>query len=205
MSKAAPKRRVSCRVCSSPHRHEIEAARVAGVSLDAIEAKWGVERSAVWRHCRNHMTASDRAAYLADIPLAEVAERAAKEGGSLLQYLSLIRSTVISQMLVAAQANDGHRTAVLAGRATEVLGVIGKLSGQLSDLRNLTVNNTVTFVNSPAFAKLQAMLLDRLKAHPAALAAVVDGLRELEAEEDVSGAGQPPMLTISPAAIHAHG
>ena len=30
----------------------------------------------------NHVTEEDSASYLADVPLAEVAERAAKEGGS---------------------------------------------------------------------------------------------------------------------------
>lgn len=202
MTKPGRKPRASCLVCKSAHKHEIEAARVAGVSLDAIAQKYGVDRHAVWRHCRNHMSASDRAAYLADIDLAEVAERAAKEGGSVLHYLSLIRSTLVSQMLVAAGCNDGHRTAALAGRAVEALTTIAKLSGELSDLRNLTVNNSVTFINSPAFAKLEAMLLDRLTAHPAALAAVVDGLRELEQEDEAADARRPPMITLPPANVH---
>jgi hypothetical protein len=197
VSKPGRKPRASCIVCRHPHRHEIEAARVAGVSLDAIATKWGVDRSAVWRHCRNHLKASDRAQYLADIPLAEAAEAAAKQGGSILSYLALVRSTVTQQMLIAAGANDGHRTAALAGRAVEVLTAIGKFSGQLSELRSLTVNNSVTFINSPAFTKLEAMLLDRLKAHPAALAAVVEGLRQLEEADEAADAQRAPMIALT--------
>ena len=203
MRKPAAKSRKSCHVCSSPHRHEIEAARVAGCSLDAIAAKYAISRDAVWRHCSRHVTESAKAAYLADVPLAEVAERAAKEGGSILSYLALVRATVTGQMLLAAQTNDGHRVAVLAGRAIECLTTIGKFSGELSELRSLTVNNSVTFINSPAFTRLEAMLLDRLKAHPAALAAVLDGLSDLEAEDDGGEARRPPLICLQPEAAHA--
>ena len=202
MRKPAAKSRKSCHVCSSPHRHEIEAARVAGCSLDAIAAKYAISRDAVWRHCSRHVTESAKAAYLADVPLAEVAERAAKEGGSILSYLALVRATVTGQMLLAAQTNDGHRVAVLAGRAIECLTTIGKFSGELSELRTLNVSNNVAFVSSPAFAKLEAMLLDRLKRHPAALAAVVEGLRELEGDDGASDARRPPMITLPAGGVH---
>ena len=202
MRKAAVKGRKSCLVCSSPHRHEIEAARVAGCSLDAIAAKYAISRDAVWRHCSRHVTESAKAAYLADVPLAEVAERAAKEGGSILSYLALVRATVTGQMLLAAQTNDGHRVAVLAGRAIECLTTIGKFSGELSELRTLNVTNNVAFVSSPAFTRLERMLLDRLKSHPAALAAVLDGLSDLEAEDDGGEARRPPMITLPAGGAH---
>lgn len=194
--KPAAKTRKSCHVCSSPQRHEIEAARVAGCSLDAIAAKHGISRDAVWRHCSRHVSESAKAAYLADVPLAEVAERAAKEGGSILHYLALIRSTVTGQMLLAAQTNDGHRVAVLAGRAIECLTTIGKFSGELSELRSLTLNqNSVTLINAPAFARLEAMLVERLMPHPDALRAVLEGLGELHESP------AQPALTIE--GVHA--
>lgn len=203
MTKAAVKTRKSCRVCSHPLRHEIEAARVAGCSLDAIAAKFGVHRDSVWRHQTNYVSAAQKASYLADVDIADVAAKAAKIGGSVIDGLALIRATVLQQMLLAAQCGDGHRTAVLAGRATEVSLAIGKFSGELSELRSLTVNNNVNFVNSPAFTRLERMLLDRLKRHPAALAEVLEGLAELEGEEGGSERRQPPMITVEAANSHA--
>jgi hypothetical protein len=198
--------RKGCRVCGHAHRHEIEMSRVAGVGLEALSAKYGVSTDSVWRHCRNHLSEDERALYLADAPLAEIAERAAKEGGSLLSYFALVRSTVISQMLLASSSNDGHRTAVLAGRAVEVLREIGRLTGELSKINSLTINNnSAVFINSPIFAELEAMLISKLSDFPEALAAVVDGLRTLEAasgSEDVPGS--PDRLLIE-GNLHAAG
>jgi hypothetical protein len=91
---------------------------VAGCSLEALSGRYATaehpaHRSSIHRHVRDHVTEANRASYLADIPLQELA-------------------TVVSQMLIASGANDGNRTAVLAGRAVEVLREIGHLSGELS-------------------------------------------------------------------------
>jgi hypothetical protein len=99
-----------CTVCSHPERHLIEMARVAGASFSAIGEKFKIHRDAVFRHCRDHLDETARASYLADIPLTELAERANKESLSLIDYLALVRSTVLQQMLVASGVNDGHRT-----------------------------------------------------------------------------------------------
>src|SRR5271154_1358413 len=128
-----------CSICKHPSRHEIEMAHVAGCSLEAIAQKFGTDahplhRASVHRHVKRHIDDTLRASLLADVPLAELSARAAKEGVSLLDYFALIRSTVISQMLIASGTNDGNRTAVLAGRAVEVLREIGRLSGELSKI-----------------------------------------------------------------------
>jgi hypothetical protein len=138
-----------------------------------------------------------KAGYLADIPISEIAERAAKEGGSLLSYLSLVRTAVFQQLMLAGSVNDGHRVAALAGRATEVLREMGRVTGELSSIGSLTVHNNATvFVNSPAFAKLEVMLLDRLRGYPDALREVVAGLRELEGTDEPPDGEGPPMITI---------
>ncbi len=172
--------------------------RVSGCSLDAIAAKIdGVHRDALWRHMQKHVSIEARSLYLADVPLAEVAERAAKEGGSLLNYLALVRSSVIQQLVLAASVNDGHRVAVLAGRATEVLREIGRITGELSAIGSLTVNNnTAVFVNSAAFARLEAMLLDRLRGFPDALREVVAGLREIEADDEPADSRGHSLITL---------
>lgn len=172
--------------------------RVAGASLDAIAVKYDVKRDAIWRHMQKHVSDAARSLHLSGVPIAEMAEKAAKEGTSLLNYFGLLRSVVIQQMMLAASINDGHRTAVLAGRAVEVLREIGRLTGELSKIGNLTVNNNATiFMNSPLFADLEAMLLDRLRAYPEALRAVVDGLRELDVKLAPSDDdGSPRSMTI---------
>jgi hypothetical protein len=139
---ATNKRKVStprCSICRHPDRHAIEMAHVAGCSLEAIAQKFGTDahplhRALVHRHVKRHIDDTLRASLLADVPLAELSARAAKEGVSLLDYFSLVRNTVIDQMLIASGANDGSRTAVLAGRAVEVLREIGRLSGELSKI-----------------------------------------------------------------------
>lgn len=171
-------------------------ARVAGASFEAIGAKFNVHKDAVWRHCRDHLDEAARASYLADIPLAELAERANAESMSLLDYLGLVRSTLLQQMLVASGVNDGHRTAVLAGRTVEVLKEIGKITGELRGLASSLSITTVNILNAPLFTELQAMLLAKLADFPEALGAVVEGLRELEAKASAAPLELPPAMTI---------
>ncbi len=163
----------------------IEMARIAGVSLDNVATKYDVGRDAVWRHME-HLPPDRRAMLIADVPMQELVERASAEGMGLLDYLSVIRSTLISQMLAAAACNDRHATANLAGKATDVLREVGKLTGELLEsarsittINNVT-QNAVTFMASPLFGQLETMLMRRLAPHPEALKSVVEGLAELE-------------------------
>lgn len=161
-------------------------ARLSGASLDSIATKFGIKRDAIWRHMEAHVDADRRAMLVADVPLKELADRAAEEGVSLLDYFAVIRSTLMSQMIAAASMNDRHGTAVLAGRATEALREIGKLTGEIlraAPIGNVT-NNTMVFMASPAFASLERMLVEKLAPHPDALKAVLEGLRSLEGSPD---------------------
>jgi hypothetical protein len=196
-----------CTVCRHPDRQRIEMSHVAGVSLSAIAAKFdspqhGGKRDAIARHCRDHLDEAARAGYLSDIPIKELAARAADAGVSLLSYFGLVWSTVLQQMLVASGVNDGHRTAVLAGRAVEVLREIGRLSGELGGMAtSLTVNNNTVIMNSPIFVDLQAMLIAKLADFPEALNRVIEGLRELE-EKDGGAPLALPMPFFVPGGVH---
>jgi hypothetical protein len=181
--KRAPRKSSSCRICNHPHRALIEAARIAGVGLDAIAAKYGVSRDSVHRHTHRHVSDDLRAEYLAAVPLKELAAKAVSEGMSLIEYLSIVRTTLLRQFQLAATLNDRHGTAVLAGRLTEVLREIGKLTGELGVMANsLTINGNVNVLNSPVIANLQASMLRALGPYPDARAAVVDALRRMDAE-----------------------
>ena len=58
------------------------------------------------------------------------------------------------------------------------------MTGEIATIAQGTINvtNNVAIVNSPAFAKVQAVILRALAPHAAARAAVVAALRELDAE-----------------------
>jgi hypothetical protein len=181
-----------CLVCNHLDRALIEGGRVAGISIDVLAAKFKVSRDAIWRHCKSHISDAARADYLAAIPMEELAEKAAAEGVSVLEYFRIIRSTLMSQFQLAASLNDRNGVAILAGRLTETLRAIGSISGEMGSMavNNLTINNTTTVMNSPIFANLQANLLTALAPFPEARAAVVMALRHMDEENEA------PMKTI---------
>ncbi|PAY05451.1 hypothetical protein CK489_29140 [Bradyrhizobium sp. UFLA03-84] len=190
------------------HRSLIEATRIAGATLDSIAAKYGVSRDAVHRHCRpveagGHLSDDQRADYLAQVPLKELAQKAAAEGLNVLDYLSLIRSTLIQQLQLAASVNDRNGTANIARTLNETLRQIAGITGEMGALaaRNITINNTTNFVNSPIFADLQGMLIRTLQPYPEALARVVEGLQQLEAKAAPVSNGAP-LIDAKPLEAH---
>jgi hypothetical protein len=196
--------RAHCIVCSHPERARIELARVSGVSLESIRQTFGVKKDATWRHMANHVSDADRALYLADVDLKGLADRANAESLSLLDYLAIVRSTLLQQMQMAAGLNDRSGTAALAGRLNETLKLLASLTGELLRLNPHTVNHNVTvFMSSPLYIELERMLIDTLSDHPDALAKVVDGLRALEErapspEYTAAAALASPMREINP-------
>lgn len=183
-----------CSVCRSEHRVLIEQARIVGCSLDTISAKYSVSRDAVFRHMRAHVSEDLRAEYLAAVPLAELAQKAASEGLSVLQYLSIVRSTLLNAFQLAANVGDRNGTAILAGRLNETLRTIGQLSGELGDMamRSVTINGNINIMNNPVLANLQANILKALAPFPAAREAVIGALRAMDAPVDELAASASP-------------
>ena len=169
-TKRTPRKRTSlrkgsvCAICKHPNRVLIEQTRIAGASLDNVARKFGCHRDAIHRHMKNHVPEDLRAEYLAAVPLKELAQKAAAEGMSVLQYLSLIRSTLMNEFQLPANVHDRHATSALAGRLNEVLRSIGSISGELGDLamRSITVNGNINIMNNPVLANLQANILRAL-------------------------------------------
>jgi hypothetical protein len=186
----------TCTVCKHVDRARIESTRIAGASLDSIAAKYAIGRDALWRHMAKHVSDDLKAQYIADVPVKELAARASAEGIGVLDYLAIVRGILLQQFQLAASVNDKNGTAVLAGRLTEVLREIGRITGEI--MKSPAVQNistTVNFINSPVFVDLQQMLIRRLAGHPEAMAAVVDGLRELESRS-------APRATAAPMIEH---
>jgi hypothetical protein len=140
-----------------------------------------------------------KAGYLAGpVQLQDLAAKAADQGTSVLDHLHAVRCILMGHLTTATEAGDGKMAAYIAGRLTATLETIAKISGELGTLARAhvqTINNSVTFVNSPDFMNLQQMLIRRLAGHPEAMAAVVDGLRELESRT-------APRVTAAPMIEH---
>ncbi len=200
-TKRIPRKRTSrrrgpiCSICKHENRVLIEQTRIAGASLDSLALKFGCSRDAVHRHMANHVSQDLLAQYLADAPIKELAQRAAAEGMSVLQYLSLIRSTLMNEFQLAAAVHDRHATSALAGRLNEVLRSIGSISGELGDMaRSITINgNVLNVMNHPQLANLQANILTALRPFPEAKGAVIAALKSMDAVPvDGAASASPP-------------
>jgi hypothetical protein len=187
-----------CAVCQHPERLRIEMLLAGGAAKKAVGEKFGVHKDAAWRHWTNHVDAETRASYLAGpVKLAELAERAAAEGLSVLDYLHCIRSLLLHQFSAATEAGDRHGTSALAGRLLEALRDIARYSGELGKLAqeggvtNTTINNNI-ILTSPLFIDLQSTLIRVLQPYPQARAAVIGALRDLDAR--AAAGSSPPLI-----------
>lgn len=175
-----------CQVCRHAERWRIELLRAGGASLDSLADKFSVHRDAIHRHYRDHVTPEMKANYLCGpAQLAELAEKAAVEGDSVLDHLKMIRTVLSGQLVAMTEAGDGRGAAYVSGRLTATLEVIAKITGELGDLArsHLTINGNVAIVNSPEFAKVQALMLKALAPYPEARGAVVLALRDMDSDD----------------------
>jgi hypothetical protein len=182
-----------CSICSSEQRYKVELAMCAGVGRRAIANRFGVSADAAWRHFRHHVSEERRAQLIAGpVKLAELALKAGEEGLSLLEYLALVRSTLLEQFLTAGEAGDRNGLSAVAGRLLECLRIIAQLTGELAKT-TATINNNTLVMASPLMADLQSMLIRTLAPYPEARAAVLCGLEELSARALAQGSA-PALL-----------
>ena len=185
-----------CAVCRHHDRSRIELMRASGASLDVIAKKFSLGRDSVWRRYAKHVS-NETKAYLIAGPakLDELVSRANAEQVSLLDYLQIIRSALMTMFQAAIQKGDHNAAATASGRLLQVLGTIGRLSGELATYAGgggtSIVNNTLV-INSPAFAKLQATVISALAPYPEARLAVIGALRSVEGTENEIPVLPPP-------------
>jgi hypothetical protein len=173
-----------CAVCVHPERRRIELKRANGASLEALAAEFGLHRDQIWRHWTRHVSDEAKATFIAGpLKIAELKERAAAENLSLLDYMSIIRTTLIEQFCAASEAKAYNHTVNIAGRLIETLKEIGKLTGEVQRYTS-TVNNVtnIAVFSSPDFARLQSGLIEALAPYPDARSAVIRKLRDMENE-----------------------
>lgn len=192
-----------CAVCQHPERHRVEALHCAGVSLDRLAEKFPpLNWDAIWRHCARHLTDMAKASYLAGPKkIAELAEVAAEESESVLDYLRILRSALMHRLDKIAAGSDTAGMAAISAQLINVLNAIGKATGQISQMAGTVINitNNTAILNSPPFADLQSGLLQIAARHPAARADIVTLFRDLDAKYAGQTASTPPLKTIEAA------
>jgi hypothetical protein len=172
-----------CTICKHPERWRIELLKAGGASGEAIAAKFGVSSDAIHRHWANHVTDDARAGYLAGpADMARLHERAAAEGESVLDYLRIVRTSLMSALAACSEAGDARGVAIVSAQLIGVLDKLGKITGEIAQIANGATNVNIAIINSPEFAQAQAAILRALAPHPAARIAVVTALRELDAD-----------------------
>jgi hypothetical protein len=175
-----------CVVCRHSDRWRIELLKAGGAGLDALAKKFDVSRDSIDRHWHRHVSAESKATYLCGpAELATLAERAAIEGDSVLDYLKLCRTVLTGQLAAMTEAADARGAAYVAGQLTRTLEAIARVTGEIGELARSTINisgNVSILTDSPAFARVQATMLRALAPFPDARGAVVLALRSLDEE-----------------------
>jgi len=105
--------------------------------------------------------------------LNQLAERAAEEGMSLLDYLGMVRSILTHQLLACSEAADRQGTALLSGRLLECLRTLAQLSGELTHAAATVHNHVhVHYSQDPEFLSLVDEIATVLEGYPEARRAV---------------------------------
>jgi hypothetical protein len=182
--KARPTRPGQCSTCIHPERTRIELLRVGGAPLRSLAEQFGVSKDSIHRHFLTHVSQKRRAELVAGpAAVEELANAAAAESKSLLDYLGIARSVLFNQFLSAAEAGDRNGVVSVAGRLLESLREIGRLTGELRQMSGISItNNTVNMIGSPEFTALSEGLLIIARAHPEARADIVALLRRVDEE-----------------------
>jgi hypothetical protein len=198
-----------CQVCNHDQRWRIELLRAGGASLEALAQKFGIHRNAIHRHWLRHVTPEAKASFLmGPADFATLAEKAAKEGDCVLDYLKVCRGALLAQLAGMQAAGDARGVAYVVGQLTRTLEVYARITGEVSTLAtsiSITNNSNVAIAQHPDFARVQATLLRALAPHPQARADVVAALRDLDSEGAQAATTRPlvPIVDVTPR-IPAH-
>jgi hypothetical protein len=192
-----------CQVCRHDQRWRIKLLRAGGASLDALAQKFNVDRDAIWRHWHKHVTPEAKAACLAGpVSMEHLIEKAATEGDSVLDYLKIVRGSLLVQLSTMGVAGDSRNVGYIAGQLVKTLEAIARITGELGSLAtsiNITNNNNVAVLDHPDVARVLATLLRALAEFPDARTRAVDALRGLDSENARTGPAGP--MAAPPAVI----
>jgi hypothetical protein len=179
-----------CKVCGHADRVRIELALPSGISDRRLAAEFpGLSRDSIRRHWQNHVSPVRRAELIGGPErLADLAARAAAEGRSLLDYVSVLCSELMALFLHTKEHGSPYDTASVAGRLTAAIDLRARLTGELR-AAGVTVNvansmnaGPMVVLNDPQIIKMQSAIIRSLAPFPEARGAVIAALRDLEAQ-----------------------
>lgn len=177
-------RTAPCGLCRHPERAHIEGLHVAGASYRVLGRRFGLSKDVIFHHFKVHVSPQRKAELTAGpAKVADLANAAAAESKSLLDYLGITRSVLFNQFLSAAEAGDRAGVAHIAGRLLDSLRELADLTGELRKAASgiSVTNNVLNVFASPEFTALSEGLLGIARQHPAARADIVALLRGLDA------------------------
>src|SRR6516162_5365233 len=123
-----PRSSQRCQVCRHESKWRIELLHASGASFTSLAAKFGVDRDAIWRHWHQHVTDEAKASYLCGpVDMEKLATKAAEEGGSVIDYLKMARSTLVAQMAAMNDAGDARGAAYVASQLTKTLECMARI------------------------------------------------------------------------------
>lgn len=191
------KRGPRCSICHHPERARIELLKAGGASLDSLAKKFKIDRTALHRHWHAHVTIEAKAGYLAGTDdLATLRDKVADEADSVLDYLRVVRTSLLAALMTMQEAGDGRGVASVATALIACLERIGKVTGQISAITS-TTNINVALINSPEWLDLASDILKALTPYPDARVAVARVMHARAVGSDLTSL--PPPVTIEAA------
>jgi hypothetical protein len=171
-----------CQGCNHVERARIERLLAAGASIKGTARKFEIDYHALRRHWINHVSAEDRATYVAGAGATKdrLEEIVADESLALIDHYRIVRGALYKGFGAASEVGDTNALALLAARLHENLRDSGRLTGELQRGPLLNIQNNV-LVN-PDYMKAIARIVSAVAPYPQAREAVIAALRDLEAE-----------------------
>ena len=167
-----------CTVCRHREAAALNLALARGVSMGALERRYGVGADALYRHRKNHLTPQLRAKLLAgpSIDNVDLDRLRETESQSILAHLVNLRNRLFASLDVAEEAGDSNMVARVSSQIHANLSLTGELLGDLGT-GNTTINNVLVM---PAYVEMRIELVRALRSFPDAAQAVAEVLHKLE-------------------------
>lgn len=183
--------RIRCKTCNHAERGRIDYLLAGGSAAKPIAARFGLKSSSVYNHSKLHISAE----YRASVRVGPFGDEAAlrdlcnKHGGSVIENLAAIYSTLASRFLNAFEIGDDPTLSLLTQRMHKNLELRAKLTHELMPSSTTINNNTnVAVFQNPQYLEAIGSIAAALRQFPEARLAVAATLRNL------SGAGDQLLI-----------
>ena len=181
-------------------RAAIERDLAVGIPLRRLAKKYGIDKSALYRH-RKKLPPQLRAAMLAQSlrPEVDLEKLRVTESEGLLVHLASQRARLLLWQDACASAEQFQVASAISAQIHRNLELVGKLVGEFASYHRVT---NVSMMISPEYLELRSALLRALEPFPDARRAVADAIHRLEAK---AAQQAPPVLEALPAPEVSHG